>query len=567
MPDSALQHYGVSRSFMSPPETIVAETSIAVPVGDPGVAGHPGLAGHPGHAGHPGVAGHAGVQADRRHALGLRAWLLTAMLFLVPVATYWPATFHDFGLRDDYSNLREAHEEIGKVVQFCASHARPIYGWLLQATYGQTATVHDLQWMRFAASLLLGALSLVSFRGLRALGWPFSASLCFAVLLALIPSSQVMAGWAVGWPYVATALLAFGAFFTVEGALIVGMSAGAGRAVSQWMVALGLMVTSALIYQPSALFYVVPLAGALLVQRHRTLAQCARWAGIHLGFVVGSLELAYCAMTRLYAMGVFVKSGRIAFEHHWGGKIAWFLQEVMPNALSLFVLNDDHRRDHVLYLGCATVVGLLLLAGAYVEWRRYGRSRGIVWLAALLGLPVFACAVSLIASERYATYRTILAMTAVLLCFLVASIRALTESWDPRGRRILAAVAVSTAFFTAHHHVYALIAVPQGHEWQLITAGAQQVHLDRTRPRIFAIASTPADISTATIYHDEFGSLSSNSEWVPKEMFKRAMHDLHPGIANLDSRYEFSSGPALPVDQRYDVVINLHRLRQFYADN
>jgi hypothetical protein len=286
-----------------------------------------------------------------------------------------------------------------------------------------------------------------------------------------------------------------------------------------------------------------------------------------LGFVVGSLALAYCTMTALYAAGVFVKSGRVAFEHHWGEKIAWFLREVMPNALSLFVLNDDNHRDHALYFGCAALVGALLLAGAYMEWRRYGRSRGIVWLTALLGLPVFACGVSLIASERYATYRTILAMTAVLLCFLVASIRSLTESWGERRRRMLAAIALSTAFIAAQHHIYALIAVPQGNEWQLIMAGAKQVHLDGTRPRIFAIASTPADISTATIYHDEFGSLSSNSEWVPKEMFKRAMHDLHPEIANLDARYEFSSGPALPIDQRYDVVINLHRLRQLYADN
>jgi hypothetical protein len=557
---------------MSVPETIVTERSIAVPIGDTGGAGHPGAVAHPGVAGHPGVVGHAGVKVDRRSALGLRAWLLTAMLFLVPVVTYWPATFHDFGLRDDYSNLREAHEEIGKVVQFCASHARPIYGWLLQSTYGQTGSVQDLQWMRLGASLLLGALSLVSFRGLRALGWPFSPALCFAVLLSLIPSAQVMAGWAVGWPYVATALLAFGAFFTVEGALTVGMSAGPGRAVSQWMVALGLMVMSALIYQPSALFYVLPLAGALIVQRQRTPAQCARWAGAHLGFIVGSLGLAYCTMTVLYASGVFVKSGRIAFEHHWGVKIAWFLREVIPNALSMFVLNDDNRRDHALYLGCAALVGVLLLAGAYAEWRRYGRSRGMIWLAALLGLPVFACAVSLIASEHYATYRTILAMTAVLLCFLVASVRALTESWGPRGRRMLAAVVVSTAFLIAQHHVYALIAVPQGNEWQLIMAGAKQVHLDQvqlhnTRPRIFAIASTPADISTATIYHDEFGSLSSNSEWVPKEMFKRAMHDLHPEVANLDSRYEFTSGPRLPADQHYDVVINLHRLHQFYTDN
>ena len=68
----------------------------------------------------------------------VRAWVLTAILLLVPLVTYWPATFHDFGLRDDYSNLREAHEEAGKVMQFCASHARPIYGWLLQATYGET---------------------------------------------------------------------------------------------------------------------------------------------------------------------------------------------------------------------------------------------------------------------------------------------------------------------------------------------------------------------------------------------------------------------------------------------
>jgi hypothetical protein len=45
------------------------------------------------------------------------------------------------------------------------------------------------------------------------------------------------------------------------------------------------------------------------------------------------------------------------------------------------------------------------------------------------------------------------------------------------------------------------------------------------------------------------------------------MHDLHPEIANLDSRYEFATGPALPADQRYDVIIDMHRLRQFYVNN
>src|SRR6202046_576233 len=506
-------------------------------------------------------------QAQSRTSTRVRAWLLTAMLFLVPLVAYWPATFHDYGLRDDYSNLREAHEEVGKVMRFCASHARPIYGWLLQTTYGLTSSVQNLQWLRFTAALLLGAISLVSFRGLRAGGWSINTSLCFAVLLSLVPSAQVIAGWAVGWPYAATALLAIGGFFTVEGALGLDLRAGAGRAVGQWAVALGLMVVSALIYQPSALFYLVPLAGALIAQRQRDLVQSARWVGIHLGFVAGTLGVAYCTMSLLYAAHVFVKSGRIAFETHWGEKIAWFLQEPLPNALSVFVLNDNNHGDHALYFGCAALVGAILIAGAWLEWRRHGMQRGIVWLSGLLGLPVFAFAVSMLASERYATYRTILAMTGVLLCFLVASFSALTARWSINARRLTAMLAISIAFFTAQHHVYALIAVPQGNEWQLIVAGAKQVHLDGARPRIFAIASAPADISTATIYHDEFGSLSSNSEWVPREMFKRAMHDLHPDIANLDSRYDFATGPLLPQGQRYDVVINLHRLQEFYVNN
>ncbi|HEX3846027.1 MAG TPA: hypothetical protein VHV81_01490 [Steroidobacteraceae bacterium] len=529
------------------------DRSIAVPIEHPGAA----------------VPGdHVADRAEPRARPGLRTWLLAALLFLVPVVAYWPATFHEFGLRDDYSNLRESQEEPQTVIKFCASHARPIYGWMLQSTYGQASSVHNLEWMRFGAALLLGAIALVSFHGLRALGWSFRTSLCFAVLLALIPSAQVISGWAVGWPYAASALLAICAFLTAENALNMGLGAGRRRAIGQWALAGALVVVSALIYQSSTLFYVVPLAAGIIAQRRRNLPQTARWAGIHLGFISGALGLAYCIMTLLYSAGVFVKSGRVAFEHHWLDKIAWFLDEPLRNALSLFVINDNNGRDHFWYVACAAAVGAVLIAGGWLEWRRHGRSRGIVWFAALLGLPVFACAVSLIASERYATYRTILAMTAVLLCFLVASARALTDRWDPRNRRLFATLVMTIAFLTAQHRVFALIAVPQGNEWQLILSGAKHVQLKGgARPRIFAITSSPADVSTATIYHDEFGSLSTNSEWVPKEMFKRAMHDLHPGVPNLESRYEFAEGKTLPRDQHFDVIIDLHRLRQFYTDN
>ncbi len=500
-------------------------------------------------------------------ALGfdLRAWLLSAALFLMPLAIYAPTTFHDYGLRDDYSNLREAHEEPATILKFCASHARPLYGLLLRASYGQASTVQDLQWMRFGAALLLGTLSLVAFRSLRSLGWSFNSSLCFALLVALVPSSQVIAAWAVGWPYALAALVGIAAFFAAEGAI--KSVAGARQRVTQGLIALLLMVVGLLIYQPSALFYVVPVTASLIARRDQNWKQAAHWAFWHVALIATALGCAYAGMTVLYAIGFFVKSGRIAFEQHWFDKIVWFLREPLPNSLSLFVLNDNNHRDQGLYYFGATVAGAVLIGGVVMEWRRYGRSRGLTWLAGLVGLPVLAFSVSMVASERYATYRTILAMTCVLACFLVASIGALTQHWTASARRTLAGALLGIAVVCAQYHPYALIAVTQGNEWKLIVDGAERVKLADQRPRIFAVASTPADRSTESIYHDEFGSLSSNSEWVPKEMFKRAMHDLRPNVPNLESRYDFATGPKLPAGQHYDVIIDLHRLRKFYTDN
>ena len=500
-----------------------------------------------------------------RRRVALQALFLAALLLLVPLFTYAPTTFHDYGLRDDYSNLREAHEEPGKILKFCASHARPIYGQLLQASYGMVTSVQNLQWMRLTAAILLGVLSLVSFRSLRALGWTLYPALCFAVLVVLVPSSQVVAAWALGWPYALAALVGVAAFFVAEGALAAGT--GWQMALLQGAVALALMVTSTLIYQPSALFYVVPLTATVIARRDRSAAATLRHAGFHTGFIALALGATYGLMSLLYTGGYFLKSGRIAFETQWVDKMEWFLREPLPNALSLFVLNDNNHRDQWLYWGCAGLAGALLLAGVAIEWRRHGRTRGLIWLAALVCLPLLAFVVSLVASERYATYRTILAMTAVLLCFMVASADALLSTLNSTLRRSVVGGVLLLAFACAQYHPYALIAVTQGNEWKLIVDGAERVSLGEHKPHIYAVTSTPQDRSTESIYHDEFGSLSTNSEWVPKEMFKRAMHDLKPNVANLEARYDFAEGPKLPSGQHYDVIIDLHRLRRFYTDN
>ena len=86
VPKTGLSETVLGDSVLS--DSVLSEGTIAVPISSPGAIAQP------------------------RIGARVRAWMLTAMLFLVPLVAYWPATFHAYGLRDDYSNLREAHEEV-----------------------------------------------------------------------------------------------------------------------------------------------------------------------------------------------------------------------------------------------------------------------------------------------------------------------------------------------------------------------------------------------------------------------------------------------------------------------
>ena len=138
--------------------------------------------------------------------------LMVLVLFALPLATYWNTTFHPFGLRDDYSNLREAHEEPGKIVQFTASNSRPLYGVLLQNSFGRIDLVGELAWLRLAGAIGLGGVAAILFGLLRRLGWSLAPAACAAAMVSLMPAAQVVASWAVTWPYPMAGILSISGF-------------------------------------------------------------------------------------------------------------------------------------------------------------------------------------------------------------------------------------------------------------------------------------------------------------------------------------------------------------------
>jgi hypothetical protein len=481
------------------------------------------------------------------------------VLFALPLATYWNTTFHHFGLRDDYANLREAREEPRKIVEFTASHARPLYGFLLQHSFERINSIHELEWLRLAGTIGLGLVAVTLFGLLRWLEWNLVAATFTAAMASLTPPAQVIASWATAWPYTVPVILSMGGFALAD-RWCDGHRKGFG-----WTGAVLLVAVSALVYQPSSLFYLIGIAGSLPQRRKWKLEQNLRWASAHLAIVFVGLAAAFLTMKALYAANVFEASTRLAFEHDPFGKFWWFLQEPLINAINIFVLNEDEGAPWSIYVVSAGTTALLV-AGPGIEWLRGDRRTGGFWLIMLAVLPLAAFSVNLVAAERWATYRTVFTLTSVLLVFLTLSWNKLCGLAGRKGRFVELpgyAVALVIAVYLARMHAYYLIAAPQGEELQILGYAANRVVL-RDRPvKIYFVQPDPDDSPTEISYHDEFGSLSTNADWTPREMFKHLMRERFPNLPNREQYYEMRTGfRPLPKDDQFDLVIDMHKLRK-----
>lgn len=490
-------------------------------------------------------------------------WLRLGSLLMVvlPVAVYWSTTWGEYGLRDDYGVLREAMTEPAAIFRFCGSHARPVFGWLLQATFMQFDSIGDLAWARLLGSVLTGVLAACVMQVLvRLHGWSVLTAGCLAATMTLLPSLQVVAAWAILWPYLVAALLSLAAFVAAE----CGFRSSAGLSWPQagWCaLAVALAVASAWVYQPNALFYLVFVA-IKVVRRGEVLEPAPRYRLVqHLALFCAALLLAYALIRLAFALEWMPMSKRVAFEHDPLGKLVWFAGNSLPNGLALLVLNDFQGRTAPWYGLAAGASSLLIVTGGVLVFLRRGWREGVVWFGGLAVLLVTSHGINLLAAERWASYRTIFPLACVVLVYVGASLGMLGEfvPWVRRWRVAGGLTALAVAAWLAHTQAYALIAVPQRRELELVRAEAAK--LDRAKDqKVYVITPTPAIAPSCLLYSDEFGSLSTDSDWVPKEMLKLIFREEHPGEPPCRSLEHMVSGEKPPPPGVYDVTIDLRGL-------
>jgi hypothetical protein len=488
----------------------------------------------------------------------MRTRICFYILLLVPLAVYWQTVFHDYGIRDDYSYLQEANEDPGKMVKVTASHGRPLYGALLETSYAATTQVDELVWMRLASVVLLMVLGLVLWRQLYQSGWNEVEAAVIGLGVTLLPSSQYVASAAPCWPQVLTLLLALAGFSAVETEIERG---GLKRLVALLG---GCMIycVGALIYQSNVLFAIVPVVAVYLVRSGREPINDLKWSAIHLATLLAGLVLAWVLVQLLFSNGVFEASGRMRLETNPFTKLVWFVLHPLPNALALYALADDHFHG-VVYYALTILVVLSLLVMAFRRTRAAGNTALLLkWKICLFALPFVAQVVSLAAAERAAGYRVLFALAGLVLVLVMFAIRTLLEGRKIKARLIYSAYgAVCLVIaFVAHRGSFLLLAEPQGHEWALMKGAVLRANLNAPL-RAYVIAPSNEHRTTDRIYRDEFGSLSSNSESVPQEMFKVAVRSRFPDKLPKGGRFTVESGHSEPAPGAYDLVVDMRKLQ------
>jgi hypothetical protein len=488
----------------------------------------------------------------------MRRALLLVVVLLTPLAVYWQTVFHEYGFRDDYSLLREAHEEPGKLLRVTVSNGRPVYGMVLDASMRPIREIADLPWLRLAAAMLLVGVALVLCRELRKGGWSRAESTAVGLGIALLPGAQITVGWAIAWPIALALLFAVLGFSLVETTL---KRSDARMRIAGFAGGGFLYLLAALTYQSNALFAIVPLAAVLLVRGENERLGHGRWVAAHLATLFASLVTAFLLMEFLFSEGVVTEAKRMALEPDLLLKLWWFVRQPLVNSLALFELRD--RFDTSLWFWAAAAsFGAILALGFWFGAR--DASRKARWLFCLLFLPFVGHAVSLAASSQAIGYRTVFPLAGLVLVLLVFALRSFVEVGRMR-RRLQHAVfgaLLAVAAVSAQRNAYTLIAEPQNREWELIQIAAETLRLDADTD-VYIIRPGIDDRSTEEVFDDEFGSLSSDGDWASKEMFKAAMRERFPNSLPKGAAYSIETGVAPPPSPAaYDAVIDLRKLRQ-----
>lgn len=461
--------------------------------------------------------------------------LLTFAVFsAIFLVTYMPCFVQSYGLLDDYYLLFLTLTKgawCPEIVGSMMSQGRPVNLPFIAAAFSSLHSISDLVYLRIIATFGTALLATLFFRHAMHVGWSRILSFVLSLLVFSQLPFQVLSAWSlVGFLGAIRIPLAYVSYFLAK---------YAGEKPLRSPVFVGLFAVTVIslsaamaMHQTTAMFFWIGMAQDLLSPKkfeltRRQLAVTFTAFGVACG-----IEYVICSWGKS-AYAEYLLQDRDHLSVDVFQKILWFVGEPLSNCLNF---NNLEASPLVAICVAITIITGLCFFVKDLAPREWLKQRVLL----LAALPILCYTPNLIVAESWATYRTLYALSALLMIYFFCAIQGIARKFNASQKVVtiafLAAAIINLVI--ADLNVATFIAGPQSRELALLRYRLNYKEDSPIITHSTAQLSPPKDKSPFDIwqydsrmlapswyeslapaaYYDEFGRPSSARPFVAKAM-------------------------------------------------
>jgi hypothetical protein len=336
----------------------------------------------------------------------------------VTFAMFLPTVILPYAFADDYSILwmavsgKPSIPLIRNILEWDALGGRPVAGVLTQWTLQAAGTIENLRFVRLIGLVGMVILALLLHWALTRAGFRSTVAALIALLVCSLPAFQVFVAYTELYVAPIATILAAAASILI----VTTLDGSRKLATDRPLRAAALLLVALTIYQPAAMFFWVFLAIAVAGARDEpggALALVRAHAGVGIvalacEFLVTRIAIHFLAHGADYTSTAGAPY-RTTLTHDPVGKVRWFFEQPLYRSLNLFDLTPSS------WLAALVAV---IAVGGIVVWLLYWSVRPFLYIAVGLVLVPLSYLPNLLTIENAATYRTQVALSALITLYV-----------------------------------------------------------------------------------------------------------------------------------------------------
>jgi len=446
---------------------------------------------------------------------------------------------------DDYANLAASFRgTLKESLELVVAGGRSIYAISLLTAFSLMDSFSSLRILRLISIVGIAITSWLIYLNLCSAGWKRKNSLVGAYLIGTLPAFQVYASWAVAfifpWATAITAISVQCLEFKSETLL--------RKKILFVSLATLILILSLNIYQPAAMFFWVFAAIKIFIKYKNDFESQLKKLFYYLIVYVTALSAAFLIL-KLTEMSINQHSSRAEIINNFYdilSKIKWFILYPLVDSANFVNINAS-------YLVAFLVLSLMIIGSFfYLEGTLF---RKLTLLGISLLFIIFSYTPNLVVTSSLPSYRTQVALAALLLLFFYLSMEGLIKPFQNSDRHyrfqnLCLALILPVFSIWSMYNVIVTIVIPQFTELANIRMQLPVNKLE-SADKIYYIVPEETNILTTPMSpirkYDEFGLPSSVATWAQKNSVYIVLHEISPKHENIpieviNENYKMSRG-------------------------